>query len=305
MMNVERKPEAFISSGITLSLAIVGGGRTCKLFLRQLQKNALPFLNINIVGVCDIDTKAEGLLFANELGIFTTANYEDLFSLKNLDGIVELTKSKEVLSELVRKRPEGVGIMEHNIGRFLTSYLALSQKTLRSAEQQIALEQMISDFLMQLKNEPVIMLNLDFTIEHVNPAFLSMTGKTKGEVIGSYCYKIIYGYDAHCSSAHPEYECPMIETLRTGESAHVIHESTNLQTSPSYRHVVSYPIKNQEGQVVKVIEIWQDITDEILSRWEKRAREIKDDLNKLVQEDRMISLGKLAASCVHEINNPQ
>jgi len=27
-------------------------------------------------------------------------------------------------------------------------------------------------------------------------------------------------------------------------------------------------------------------------------------LNKMVQEDRMISLGKLAASCVHEINNP-
>jgi two-component system NtrC family sensor kinase len=131
-----------------------------------------------------------------------------------------------------------------------------------------------------------------------------MTCKTKEEVIGSYCYKIIYGYDAHCSSAHPEYECPMIETLRTGESAHVIHESTSLQTSPSYRHVVSYPIKNQEGQIVKVIEIWQDITDEILSRWEKRSRELKDDLNKLVQEDRMISLGKLAASCVHEINNP-
>ncbi|MBW2449069.1 MAG: hypothetical protein JRE92_01400 [Deltaproteobacteria bacterium] len=96
----------------------------------------------------------------------------------------------------------------------------------------------------------------------------------------------------------------MVETLRTGESAHVIHESTNLQTSPSYRHVVSYPIKNQECQIVKVIEIWQDITDEILLRWEKRARELKDDLNKLVQEDRMISLGKLAASCVHEINNP-
>jgi len=303
-MKVKRKPDAFASSGIILNLAVVGGGRACKLFLTQLQKNALPFLNINIIGVCDIDSKAEGLLFANELGIYTTANYEDLFNLRDLDGIVELTNSREVLSELIDKRPEGIGIIEHSIGRFLTRYLALSQKTFRSAEQQIVLEQMISDFLMQLKNEPIIMLNPDFTIEHVNSAFLSMTGKTKEEVIGSYCYKSIYGYDAHCSSTHPEYECPMIETLRTGESAHAIHESTNLQTSPSYRHVVSYPIKNQEGQIVKLIEIWQDITNEILLRWEKRVRELKDDLNKLVQEDRMISLGKLAASCVHEINNP-
>jgi signal transduction histidine kinase len=304
MMNVERKPDTFISSSLTLNLAIVGGGQTCKQLLKQLQENTLPFLNINIVGVCDIDSKAEGLLLANALGIYTTFNYEDLFNLNDLDAVVELTNSKEILSELISKRPEGVGIIEHNIGRFLTSYIVLSQKTLRSAEQQIVLEQIISDFLLHLKNEPIIILNPDFTIEHINSAFLSMTAKTKQEVIGSECYKTIYGYDAHCSSAHPEYECPMVETLRTGESAHVIHESTNLQTSPSYRHVVSYPIKNQEGQIVKVIEIWQDITDEILLRWEKRARELKDDLNKLVQEDRMISLGKLAASCVHEINNP-
>jgi PAS domain S-box-containing protein len=308
MMNPASQPESqketWPPSGLTLNLAIVGGGRTCKRFLKQLQINALPFLNINIIGVCDIDPKAEGLLYARELGICTTADFEDFFNLRDLDGIVELTYDKKVLGELIRKRPQHVGIMEHNIARFLTSYLALSQKTLRSAEQQIVLEQMISDFMMQLKNEPIVMLNRDFSIEHVNSAFLSMTGKTKEEVIGSYCYKIIYGYNAHCSSAHPENECPMIETLRTGESAHVIHESTDLQTSPSYCHVVSYPIKNQEGQIVKVIEIWQDITEKILSRWEKRARELKDDLNQLVQEDRMISLGKLAASCVHEINNP-
>jgi len=39
--------------------------------------------------------------------------------------------------------------------------------------------------------------------------------------------------------------------------------------------------------------------------WEEmRLNEMKTDLGKLVQEDRMISLGKLSASCVHEINNP-
>ena len=212
MMNAERKPEAFVSSRITLNLAIVGGGRTCKLFLKQLQKNTLPFLNINVVGVCDINPQAEGLLLARELGIYTSAHYEDLFNLRQLDGIVELTYSKKILAELIRRRPEGVGIIEHNIGRFLTAYLALSQKTLKSAEQQIMLEQMITDFIMQLKNEPIIMLTPDFTIEHVNAAFLSMTRKTKAEVIGSYCYKIIYGYNAHCSSAQPEYECPMINS---------------------------------------------------------------------------------------------
>jgi len=53
-----------------------------------------------------------------------------------------------------------------------------------------------------------------------------------------------------------------------------------------------------------VIEIWRDITDDLSPRWESRLNEVKSDLGKLVQEDRMISLGQLAASCVHEINNP-
>jgi signal transduction histidine kinase len=40
------------------------------------------------------------------------------------------------------------------------------------------------------------------------------------------------------------------------------------------------------------------------SRWEEKERKLKQDFNYLIQEDRMISLGKLVASCVHEINNP-
>ena len=55
---------------------------------------------------------------------------------------------------------------------------------------------------------------------------------------------------------------------------------------------------------MRIIEIWRDITEKINSGWNKRVAELKADLNKMVQEDRMISLGKLVASCVHEINNP-
>jgi signal transduction histidine kinase len=67
---------------------------------------------------------------------------------------------------------------------------------------------------------------------------------------------------------------------------------------------VTYPLKDQAGQILRIIEIWRDITDKINIGWNKRVAELKADLNKMVQEDRMISLGKLVASCVHEINNP-
>jgi signal transduction histidine kinase len=100
------------------------------------------------------------------------------------------------------------------------------------------------------------------------------------------------------------YQCPMIETLRTGESAHVIREETTHNGTPTYSNIVTYPVKNSSGEVERVIEIWRDITQALAQRWEKRVADLKSDMKLLVQEDRMISLGKLVASCVHEINNP-
>jgi signal transduction histidine kinase len=96
----------------------------------------------------------------------------------------------------------------------------------------------------------------------------------------------------------------MLDTLRTGESAHIMHEHVLFGDSPTYCDLVTYPIKDKDGKIIKVIEISRDITDELSSRWEKRVKALKNDFKKLIQEDRMISLGKLVASSVHEINNP-
>jgi two-component system NtrC family sensor kinase len=72
-----------------------------------------------------------------------------------------------------------------------------------------------------------------------------------------------------------------------------------------YCDLETYPVRiDENGEIVRVIEIWRDITEQLSSRWEVRLKELKTDLEKLVQEDRLISLGKLAASCAHEINNP-
>jgi two-component system NtrC family sensor kinase len=147
-------------------------------------------------------------------------------------------------------------------------------------------------------------LNTDYTIAEANEAYLKIVNKSKAEVVGTPCYQTYYGLSAPCSVSRPELPCPMLETLRTGKSAHVIHEFPTTADRQTYGNIVTYPLKDQTGQILRIIEIWRDITDKINSGWNKRVAELKADLKKMVQEDRMISLGKLVASCVHEINNP-
>jgi two-component system, NtrC family, sensor kinase len=288
---------------LPLNIAIVGGGRACKFFLQLLKSESFPYLNISLVGVCDINPDAEGLLMAKQIGIYTTNNFKDLFNIKDLDGIIELTNSREVLLELIKLRPKTVGIVEHNIGRLLRSLYLIDQE-LKSAKQQVTDEKMISEFLIHQTNEPIVILNTDFTIFEANAAYIEAAGKTRAEVVGAYCFKVFYDFDAPCSVHKPENECPMVKTLRTGETAHVIIDAPLSSSRSGYFEIVTYPVKNSAGEVGRVIEIQRDITKELSSRWEEKIQKLKQDFNYLIQEDRMISLGKLVASCVHEINNP-
>ena len=286
-----------------LNVAIVGGGKTCKYFLEQLQQDLLPYLHIDIVGVCDINDTAEGLVLAREMNIYTTDNYKDLFKIKDLDGILELTNSRDVLLELINLRPRRVGIIEHNIGQLMKSLFQIHQQ-LKSAERQAVLERTISDFVIQQVNDKVVILSPDFTVINANEAYLKSLNKTKEAVIGASCYEVTFGLDVPCASSQTGIKCPMLETLKTGQSSHVIFEHPSADGHLMYSDLITYPVKDPRGKIVQIVEIWRDITQELVPTWEKRMDRLKSDINKLVQEDRMISLGKLVASCVHEINNP-
>ena len=289
--------------GLPFRLAIVGGGRACKFFLELIKSELFPMLKIELAGVCDINPQAEGFVLAKEMGVYTTEDFRDFFKIENLDGIIELTSDESVLLELIKLRPKRVAVVEHNIGKLLRTLFTINQR-LKAAEHQVILEKMSSDFLIQQSNAAIAVLNTDFTIAEANEAYLNMVKKTKEDVVGSYCYETYYGLSTPCSMAKPNLKCPMVETMKTGKSAHVIHEFAGSREDSTYGNIVTYPLKDENGEILRIIEIWRDVTEELSTRWAARLRAVKADLKQMIQEDRMISLGKLVASCVHEINNP-
>ncbi len=287
----------------TLTLAIVGGGRTCKAFLKLLQFDPIPEITIRIAGVCDPNRNGEGLIAAKNSGIFTTGSLTELLSLPSLTGIVELTNAKDVLMEVIRQKPEGLWVIGYNLAQLIMWFIRSSGHS-SSKTKDISPVRMMSDFLLQHANERIVLLAPDFTILEASEAYLKAVNRTKKEALGKHCYEITHGFSSPCSEWDPDVACPMMETLKTGESAHAIHEHAIDGKYTTFCDLETYPVKNDSGDVVRVIEIWRDITDDLSPRWERRLTELKTDMGKLAQEDRMISLGQLSASCVHEINNP-
>ena len=287
-----------------LKLAIVGGGKVCKSFLELLQHiPPLPEITFEILGVSDPNPDAEGLRFAEKLGIFTTSTFTDLFTIPNLDGFVELTNDENLLLEVTRKKPRGLWVMGHDLARIIIWFIRMHGRS-KEQEQEVSHVRMVSEFLLQHGNERIVLLSPDFTILEASEAYLQAVQKIRNEVVGKHCYEITHGFSSPCSEWDSDVTCPMMQTLKTGESAHAIHEHATDWGNAIFCDLETYPVHNDRGELVRVIEIWRDITDELSPKWERRLKDLKTGMGKLVQEDRMISLGQLSASCVHEINNP-
>jgi len=113
------------------NIAIVGGGRVCKAILEIVLGENFSGKGIRIVGVADINDEAEGFVCAREKGLYTTMEYRDLYTLEDLDVIIELTGNNEVLGELKASKPEKVHLIDHFEAMSVWDYLQIEDERAR------------------------------------------------------------------------------------------------------------------------------------------------------------------------------
>jgi PAS domain S-box-containing protein len=123
----------------------------------------------------------------------------------------------------------------------------------------------------------------DYQILRVNRAVIEEYHTTYQELIGKKCYEAYYRRSLPCE------KCPVAVTIETRQPASsmmkISEEGTTLRTS-------SYPISDEKGHLLSVIEHIEDITDE------QRLQE------QLIQSEKLAGVGILASGVAHEINNP-
>jgi PAS domain S-box-containing protein len=283
------------------NIAIIGGGTRCRDLLEMLAHDRFKQLKAKIVAVADVNPEAPGFLLAQEQGIYTTTDYQDFFKLNNVDLVIELTGKEDLLADIIQhKRPE-MQVCDHAISRLISDMVTFKGEY-KARERDLSLSQTMISTLIAGIREPLFLLQQDYRILDANEPMLSFLGMSKEEVIGRTCHEVSHRSLQPCNSK--TCHCPMKETLKTGLSAHAIHEHLDRQNKSRYLEIFTYPLKNDYGQVDMVFEFYRDITDDLESQIERKARQVKKDLARLVHEDKMIALGKLVASSVHEINNP-
>lgn len=284
-----------------IKIAIIGGGKRCQAFLEMFDARRYPQLGAEIVAVADPDLEAPGIRLAREKKIFVTTDYEDFYKIKNLDLVIELTGKADLLEDFQRHKPARVRVVESAISRIFGDVLRLSEEY-QFAKCQINLVEGIMDSLFMGLRDWVLVMQPDLKLLDANEAFLTAVRMNKDDMVGKYCHEAAYGSPARCSGEG--FYCPVARCLETGDVAHAILEGAGGPGLGRYQEITAVPLKTAGGRIELVVEIFRDITDEMEKKVEQKVSALKEDLMRLVYEEKMISLGKMAASAVHEINNP-
>ncbi len=289
------------SSRPVLKIAVVGGGERCLRMMKMLESDRLENIRATIVGVADINPEAAGFKYAQEKGVFTTDDYHRLLEIEDLDLIIELTGNEQLLHNLASAKPETVRVLDYTASRLFHDVVRFGQE-LERRETETLTARSIAKAVIAAVSEDVLVLDRDYRIVDINDVALARSGLSREEALTRYCFQISHRAIAPCDP--PDAPCPFRQTLETGKSAHAIHEHIAADGSSRFYDVSTYPLYDAQGQIFQVLEINRDITDEVDAHLERRTAELKDDLARAVQEDKLISLGKMVASVAHEINNP-
>jgi len=251
-------------SQIMLRAAIIGGGNACHNLLILLSNERLKRLTMKIVGVADPNPNAPGICTAKEMGIFTTSNFIDLYSLPDLNLLIELTGSMEIREQMIRTKPIHISSIDHRGARLLWDLIQIeseNQQLQLASEEAIRKERDWSQRFIDSLADRIMVLNRDRTIHRVNRTFLEASGLSEEVVSGKMCYQVIHHAFDSCSGN--AVTCPFDKVLESGRTFSIIHTHKDSAGNKTFEEIMAAPILDEAGEVAQVIEGIRDVTQRV------------------------------------------
>ena len=286
---------------LLLRCGVVADGDRCLSILQTLdtaERRRWRVKMLYLVITDDSDT-CSGL--AAEKGIQILKTPQELLTRSSLDFIMEMTGDADLLAQLARDKPSGVGLLDHHAAELFLDQFRRGDPT-ASRDSEISLATSFASALLEASPDTVMVIDRNYRILNCNDSEMLTGGKGRDSVIGRHCFEAVYNALQPCSRI--DRVCPMDKAIETGRPARGVHEMRMPDGTLRISQVTTYPLVNHAGEIIQVVDVIRDITEDVSERIEARTRAIKDDLNRFVQEDRLVTLGRLVASVCHEINNP-
>jgi PAS domain S-box-containing protein len=289
------------------NIALVGGNDLCRELLeRTCLDDQQHGIGAPIVAVSDPNPRQSGRVLAGRLGLLSFDDFRCLYDPQyHIDLIIILTPDPKVLDEILGSRPPRIRILSYPVFNLFWNVISHEERKLR--EQKKAMETIVDGI-----QDFILVISPDMSILEANESFLNKMGVSHDEVVGMKCHDVFH----HCGTSGEQdmADCPLMDVIRNKRPAGRLRSHVGKNGEKRYYEINVYPIWEKDGKINKFIHISHDITqrkreeEEITRRLEQmvqeRTRELKEAHDKLLHQDKMASLGKLAASVVHEINNP-
>jgi PAS domain S-box-containing protein len=281
-----------------MKTAFVGGGQGCLAVLELNERGQLGALDLDILAVVDIDVNAPGMLFAKKKGWLTLNSIEEAVAVPDLQLVIELTGSDEILDQIYMAIPPGVRVMDHVMARVFWDLEKLAMVQREQLQLKAELEaKLASDHLrLQERNRTfrqivdavhgiITIKDLDGRFQLVNPRAERLFGIAQEEMLGRTVGDLLPPEVADAIEAH--------DATALEKGGHETSEE-RIRIDGTYHYLVSerFPLFDYTGEVTALCCVARDVT---------RDRQLRDEM---VVTERLAAVGKLSAGVAHELNNP-
>lgn len=242
-----------MESDQVINVAIVGGGPGCKAIMEMILAAKLSQLQMKLVGVACTNPKAVGYRYAEEIGIYTTTRYEDLYALPGLNMIIELTGRQEIANEIYRTKPAHIRVMGNVAARLFWDVFQIEEERIeerRQAERESREREGHLQAILDSIQTGVLLIDAEsHKIVETNPQACRMIGLPKEAIVGHVCHEFV------CPAR--EGKCPITELGHRMDNSENVLLTADKGTLSIIKTVVPVALKGKRH----LLESFLDITD--------------------------------------------